>query len=147
MSPAFSSARFDRGNRADAHDLRVDAGEPVGDEPRHRLQARFLRRCLFHQHDRRGAVVDARGVAGGHAAFLLEHRAQLRHAFQRRVGARMLVRVEHDRAFARLQLDRDDLLLEVAFLDRVDRAAMAFDRELVLLLARDLPLARRCSRR
>ena len=40
------------------------------------------------RHDQRGRPVDdAAGVAGRHRAFLAEGRAQLRQAFQRRVGA------------------------------------------------------------
>ena len=36
-----------------------------------------------HQHQRRGAVVDARGVAGRHRAVLAEGRPQLGHRFER----------------------------------------------------------------
>ena len=64
---------------------------------------------------------------------------QLGHAFDARVGARVLVGVEHGHAFARLQFDRQDLLLEIAFLDGVDRAAVALHRKLVLLRARNAP--------
>jgi hypothetical protein len=48
--PAFASARL-TATRAEAHDLGIDAGVAVGDEPRHRLQALLFRCRLLHQHD------------------------------------------------------------------------------------------------
>ena len=38
----------------------------------------------------------------------------------------MLVAIENDRAFATFELDWDDLVFEITFLDRVLRAPMAF---------------------
>src|SRR5687768_1465834 len=54
----------------------------------------------------------------------------------------MLVAVEYGGAFARFQFDRDDLVLEIAFFDGVDRPPVALDGEFVLLFARNLPLFR-----
>jgi hypothetical protein len=51
----------------------------------------------------------------------------------------VLVGVEHRHALARLQFDRQDLLLEVAFLDGIDGAAVALHRKFVLLRARNIP--------
>ena len=57
----------------------------------------------------------------------------LRHAFHRRVGAHVLVGVEHHRALLALELDRQDLALEVAGGDRRGGALVALDGERVLL--------------
>jgi hypothetical protein len=60
---------------------------------------------------RAGAVIDARGVAGGDREFGAVDALELGQLFQRGVGARMLVGVEQLR-FALLlrDLDRDDLV-------------------------------------
>ena len=58
----------------------------------------------------------------------------------------IFVLVDDDVALAGLDRDRDDLVLEAAGLLRRLRLVLRGDGELVLLLARDLPLAWRRSR-
>src|SRR5687768_6321880 len=130
---------FGCGNEPDPHDFRVHACETVRNEPRHRLYSLLLRRAALHQHDGCRAVVDAGRVARGYRSVFLERGAQHRHAFEGRVSAPVFVFVRNARAFARLHLDRQNWLLEIVFVDRVDGGAVAFERELILQLARDFP--------
>src|SRR5690606_15308826 len=67
-------------DRADAHDLRRDAGDAPGDDARDRLQALLLGPAGVGDDERSGAVADAGRVAGGDEAVLLEDRAELREA-------------------------------------------------------------------
>ena len=64
------------------------------------FRPRFAASLGPHQHHRGGAVVDARGVAGGDRAVLGEGGAQLAHGFERRAVARILVLVDHHIALA-----------------------------------------------
>ena len=69
----------DRRRRSHAHQRRLDADR----RPRHDAAERLQRRApctasLAGDDERRGAVDDAAGVAGGDDAVLLEHRRQLR---------------------------------------------------------------------
>jgi hypothetical protein len=54
-----------RRDRAFAHDLVGHAGHGVADQARHRLVAGLGRHGGVGQHEEGGAVVDARGIAGG----------------------------------------------------------------------------------
>ena len=96
-----------------------------------------LRRLRVHEHHGCRRIVDARGVRRGHRAVLLEHRLQLRHVFHAGIRAHMLVGGELLHALLAFQLDRHDLLAEVAGLHRARRPPVRFDGELVLLLARE----------
>ena len=73
--PAGLLQRGARGrDRPGAHDLGIDAGLAPGHDAAEHLLA-FLGGLLGgHQHHRGGAVIDARGVAGGDGAVLLEGR-------------------------------------------------------------------------
>ena len=135
-----------RRDRADAHHLGPDAGDGVAEDPRPRLQPGLLGGVGGGEHDRRRAVVEAAGVAGGDAAVLPERRPKLR---QRLGGGRLRVLVggEADRLAFHLDLDRHDLAGEAALLDRRRRAGLALERERVLRLAGDLVLGSRRSRR
>ena len=93
-----------------------------------------------HQHQRRGAVVDAGGVAGRHRAGLGEGRAQLAQRLGRDAGLGVLVGIDHHVALAALDGDRDDLVLELAGLHGRFGLVLRGGGELVLLLAGDLPL-------
>ena len=84
VQPAFSSALREAGIGPDAHDRRIDAGGRPGGDARQRLHAARFGFGGAHQHQRRGAVVDARGVGGGHRAVLVEGRPQLGDALERR---------------------------------------------------------------
>ena len=70
------------------------------------MPAALGRRIGAHQDQRRGAVVDAAGIAGGHRAFLVEGRAQLGQAFRRGAVFGILVGVDHYVALAGLNGDR-----------------------------------------
>src|SRR5260221_591877 len=120
-----------------AHELRLKARVRIGDEPRQRLGAGVLRRLRLHQHDRRRGIIEARRVAGRDRAVLLEHGLELRHVRHARFLAHMLVGGELLHAFARLELDRNDLAVEVLAVHRLGGAAMRIHAVLVLLLARE----------
>ena len=59
------------GNGADAHDLGIDAALAPADELRHGLEAILLDGLAGGENDGGSAVVDAGGVAGGHALNVL----------------------------------------------------------------------------
>ena len=65
-----------RGRRADAHDPRRHAGDGGAEDAGARGQAVALRRFLASDDQRGGAVIDARGIAGGDAAVLADDRLQ-----------------------------------------------------------------------
>ena len=80
-----------RRSRADPHDLGRNAGHSPRYQPPDRLETALLREGA-RGHDARGRPVgDARGVARGHHAVLLEDRRQLGQALERRFGAHVLV--------------------------------------------------------
>ncbi len=110
------------------------------DDARERLLAALLRLARRHQDERGGAVVDAGGVARRHRAFLVEGRPQLADRVESGAVLGIFVGVDDDVALARLDRDRDDLILELAGLLRGLGLVLRFDREVVLLLARDLIL-------
>ena len=110
----------------------------VGDQPAIGFGAALLGGRALHQHHGGGAIVDAGRIARGHRAVLPEHRPQLRQILGSRIGAHVLVGVEHRLAPPRLQLDRQDLLREAALRDRARRAAVRFDRQRILVAPRDL---------
>jgi hypothetical protein len=103
-----------RGHRADAHDARGDAGAGHRDDAGERRQA--VRGGGRLRGDQRGggAVVDARGVAGGHRAALAERRRQGGEALEGGLRAGVLVGVDAAGLAALSELDRDDLPGEAA---------------------------------
>ncbi len=125
----------DRERRRVAHHLGLDAADGPGAEAQPGGQAAASCLGLAHQDDRRGAVVDPRRVAGGDGAIFPEHGPELREPVGGRPGARVLVAGE--RSVGARNVDRDDLRLEMAGLDRRDRALLTAQREGVLLVARD----------
>jgi hypothetical protein len=78
-----------------------------------------------------------RGVAGRDQAVLPEGRLHLGERLHRGVGAHVLVGVEQHHALARLDLDRNDLLLEAARGDGGRGTLLAGHGQRVLLFARD----------
>ena len=142
--------RLARGrHRADAHDRRVDARRRPSTTTRASgLQAELARPLRLDEQHRRRAVVDPGAVAGGHGAAVAERRPELRE----RLGD-VSARGCSSRAttigspFRCGTVDRDDLVVEAAGLDRGDGPLLAREREGVLALARRLPSARRRSRR
>ena len=94
-------------------------------------------------HQRRCAVREARGVAGGHRAAGREGWLELGQHLDCRVGARALVGVDNARgALATGHRDGHDLRLKAALLSGGHRALVAAGRALVLLLAADPPFLR-----
>ena len=75
------------GDRPDAHDARVDAGDRLAADGRQRRDAALLRRLGRHEHEAGGAVVAAGRVAGRDGAALLEHGARGRPAARGSCGA------------------------------------------------------------
>ena len=129
------------GDRADAHDRRVDAGVGIGGDPRQYRQAEGLGLVGAHQQHGGGAVVEAGGVAGGDAAVLLERRLELAQGFGRGAGARLLVAGEADRlALARGDQDRRDFVGEAPGLDGGHGLLLRGGGEGVLLLTADAVL-------
>ena len=118
-SPIFRPSRCHqlagRRHRADAHDARRHAGRRHAEHARAGREPVRLHGCLRGEDQGGGAVVDAGRVAGRHRAGLAERRLELGERLERRVGARMLVLVDDDRAgLAARHLDRHDLLGEIA---------------------------------
>ena len=127
----------------------IRGGTPATAAPR--IRARGVRPLRFAassrgDDQRRGAVVDARGIAGGDRAVLADDRLQLGERLE--AGhARMLVLVDDHRiALALRDFDRDDLGGEPAVGLRGGGFVLAAQGERVLVLAADLELARRHSR-
>src|SRR5215218_8688388 len=114
------------GDHAGPHHRGIDAGDGGGDEPTGHGEIELPGLLLAgHEHHRR-AVVDAAGVARGHrAAVLLEYRLELAEALDARVLADVLVPGELYLLLLLLHLDGDDLILEVALLDRLDGPLVA----------------------
>ena len=128
-----------RGNRPHAHHRWLDAGVRVADDASERRQRRLFRPLRRSEDQRGGAVVDARRIAGGHRAILLERGFQRREPVQRRTGLRVLVDCEaHVRPAAR-DLDGQNLVAEAASENRLCRAPLALKREGVLIGARHPP--------
>mmetsp|Transcript_1505 Transcript_1505/g.4691 ORF Transcript_1505/g.4691 Transcript_1505/m.4691 type:complete len:254 (-) Transcript_1505:821-1582(-) len=75
-------------DRAHAHDLRVHASAGVRDDAAERGAAELRSHRLRGDHHGSGAVVDARRVAGGHGAVLLERGAELAELLRGGAGCR-----------------------------------------------------------
>ena len=131
----------DAGIGPGAHDRRIDAGGRPGDDARQRRQTPALGLVGAHDDQRGGAVVEARGVAAVTVPSL--EKAGLSFAIASKVdaGARIFVGVDDDVALAGRDRKGDDLVLEPAGLLRGLGLVLRADREPVLLLAGDLPLA------
>src|SRR3954453_21286304 len=89
--PVRASAFSVRGDRADAHDLGLHAGEAVADQPHADVQAELTGNVLGGQQAAGGAVVEPRGVAGGHVSVRTERRLEGGQPVERGVGPRRLV--------------------------------------------------------
>ena len=130
-----------RRHRGDAHYARVHRRDGGVHDARQRSESQFAQFLLAHQHQRRRAVGDAAGVAGGDAAGLGKHRRQLGHGFQRYLGAHVLVLIQpRDVALFVGAFDGNHFRLEAALGRGVRGSLVTLERVLVLLLARDLVL-------
>src|SRR5919109_2318288 len=86
----------------------------LGDDRRERLKAALLRELLARDDERAGTVVHARRIPRGRRPFGVEHGLERRQLLDRRVAAWPLVHLDVS--------DGNDLVLEPAVVDRVDRA-------------------------
>lgn len=109
----------------------------VADQTGQRAQVVGPHRRACGQHHRRRAVIEARGVAGGDGAALLERGAHARQLLERGVAADMLVDLEQLGAFAALDFNRHYLTGEAAFGDGASRTLLADQRQSVLVFAAD----------
>ena len=107
---------------------------PVGDQPPQRRQPLPLGEGTIGQHDPRGGVVDARGVAGRDRPVRGESGTQLCHIVGSDAGPHLLVDGEVSGAFPGGHLDGQDLLGEVAGVDGGGRPAVAGDGQLILVV-------------
>src|SRR5690606_3316560 len=110
-----------------------------GHDPRQRRESARLRLAFAHQHHGGRAVIDARRVARGHRAVLLERRLEARDGVDRDTLADILVLIDDRVALAAGDRHRRDLVLEPAGLPGRLGLVLRGDGETVLLLARDLP--------
>ena len=119
--------------------------EPLGvlaecgraDDPRLRHKPELLATRLGGQQERRGAVVDARGIAGGDSSLGIEGRLQ--GAELRLVEpVRAFVSRHEGRLAASADPDGNDLIVEHSLLDRLAGAGVAADGEIVLRAAGEL---------
>ena len=74
--PALASARFDRLHRPDPEVLRVDGVHAGGGDPGQRLDAELGDAVLVGEQQRRRAVGELGGVAGGDGAVVAERRLE-----------------------------------------------------------------------
>ena len=148
-----TQARFLQGfpggrNRPDTHVLGVHAGMGIRHQPRHGLKPALLRNSALHQHHGRCRVVDAGGVAGrDRTVFFQEGWLEFCHVLERTIGTEVFVQLKRHIAFARLLHNRQNLILEVAGLGGAFSPVVAFNRQAVLVLARDAPFGRDVFRR
>ena len=86
------------------------------------------------------SVIDTGSVACGYGAVLLECRTQLAQNLKSGARLRMLVGVEDNGLLAHLNLDRNDLVLELASLDCSNSLLLGCQSDLVLHLTGDAVL-------
>jgi hypothetical protein len=128
------------GHRTEAEHARLDRRDPIRDEPRERLDtARFGETPLGHQHRGRAAV-QPRRVARGDRAVRAEGRTQSGERLHGRVRARLFIARELLRTFARGDIHRYQLGVEVAARLRVGKTLLRARGPTVLGFARDVEL-------
>ncbi|CAH0308292.1 hypothetical protein SRABI70_04623 [Pseudomonas sp. Bi70] len=126
-----------RRQRADAHDAWRHATAGHAQHPGAGLEAVLLNGCGRGQDHRRGAIVEARGVAGGNGLVRAVDRLELGQPFGGGVGARVLVGVDNDLALLGLDHHRDDFLGVVTALLGRSSALLATQAKGVLVGAAD----------
>ncbi len=137
---SFSTA----GIGSDPHDARQNAGGGEAQHPGPGLEPVFLHRRAGGQQQRRRAIVDARGVSRRHRTVGPHHGLQFREAFQRGIGAQLLVAVDYlsGRAFRAGHRYRHDLFGEHAGLLSPRCPLLRAQRKGVLRLARHMEVGR-----
>ena len=99
----------------------------------------------LHQHQRRGAVVDAAGVAGGHGGLLVfgEGGPQFGECFHGGAGSRMFVRVKVDRVLPPLRhIDGEQFVVEEVHFVGERPPLLTEYRKSILLVTADVELPR-----
>ena len=91
VRPVRSSTLRVGGRRSHAHERGIDADRRPVDETADRSQAVAIDGLARRENQRGAAIDDPAGVAGRHAAVLLERRRQLREHLQRRLRAQVIV--------------------------------------------------------
>src|SRR5581483_6439509 len=120
------------------HPLGIDSTGGLGDDSHHRLSIQLLGCNGTRDHNRRGAVIHARSVTGGHRSVFLEGGLKRPETLDGGVRSRRLIFVEDNRRAALLlcrDFYRHNLRLEPAFVDRGDRFPVRVERELILLFS------------
>ncbi len=97
-----------RRNRTDAHQFRLDPGEPERNEPHLGLEPELARGFLRGEEAGGCAVRQTGRVSRGNAAACAKRRAQRREAFECRVSAEKLVAVRDLPAVVREHAHRHD---------------------------------------
>ena len=128
--------------RADAHDAGFHAGGGHGHDARARREAMALGGVVAGDEQGGGAVVDARGIAGGDGARIAERGLQLGELFEGRLGTGVFVLADDRVALATLDGDGGDLAGEEAGGLGSAGLVLATEREAVLGVAGDLELLR-----
>src|SRR6059058_778433 len=135
-------------DRSDAHLIRLAARRRPANEAAERIETALLGVLGFHQHDRRRAVGELAGVAGGDVFAGALDRLELGEAFHGGLGTVALVAIDGvvDDAFGFRRLvdhlhpglHRDDFVLELVGLLGGRHAALRFQRVFVLVFAAEL---------
>ena len=112
--PGLLERLLRRRDRAEAHELRLDARVRERHEPHARLELELRGGLLRGEERRGGAVGQPRRVPGGHATGGAERRPQLGEPLERRVGAEELVALGDRPAVVREDGHRDDVLVHDA---------------------------------
>ncbi len=141
IPPGFRQQLFDGFNRCHHHPFGLNAADGLRDDARHRLLAKPRGGAFAGDDQRRGAVIRAGGIAGGHRAVFFECGLEARERFERCVLARRFVRLDDDRlAFLLRDFDGQYLVTHEAGFGGAHGFAMRIERVLVLLRARDFVL-------
>src|SRR6266567_195635 len=90
---------------------------------------------LVYHHCRRGTIAQARRIARGHRATLLEGRHKFRQRIHGSFAANRLVSSDNLRALFLLHLDRNDLFFKATSVCSFQSMLVTLQSETVLLLA------------
>ncbi len=125
-----------RWNWAHAHDARRDPSAACADDTGSRSEPPAPYRIVGGDQQRTGAVVDARGIAGGDAAAGSYHRAKFSQIINGRVATGVLVARHHDRiTLGAPHRNRHDLAVEKTGLLRRQTTLLGAQCERILIVA------------
>ena len=130
------------GHRTDSHDARVHTGRRYGQNASQRFETVLLNKIFTRKNYSRGAVSDARRIAGGDSAGLRKNGGKFGHFFGPCTSERMLVAIQNLTTFLALQSDWNELGLETPGRQGMRGSSLGTQRELILFLSSDLVLFR-----